>query len=109
MRFRFTTELDLLLCKAVMETEAHIPPYNMKIKRMSEACELFINSLPSGVRNIHIDPKTKTVSDRFELIVKQRRDEDAATRAASGISEERSEFNVLLDDLILMRDDVEES
>lgn len=76
---------------------------------MSETCKLFCDSFPSGVRKTHIDPETKTVSNQFELIVKQRLDGDAATRAASSISEERSELNVLLDNPIFTRDNVGES
>ena len=107
-RFRFSTALDLLLCKAISEKNAHIPPQNQKMKLMNEACELFLTILPQRVREMYVDPKGKTISDRFELISKQRRSDDGKARAASGISEERTELDIILDDLLLQRDEVEE-
>lgn len=108
MRFRFSTETDLLMCKAVMETQAHTPAHNQKTRLMNETCVVFINCLPRRVRELYSDPKGKTLSDRFELIVKQRREENATNRAASGISEEQTELNILLDDLIHQRDEFDE-
>lgn len=108
-RFRFTTELDLLLCKAVSEKGAHAPPVNEKTKLMQEACMIFITALPTRTREKYVEPKGKTINDRFELLVTNRRREDGKTRAASGISEERKELDELLDDLILRRDEVLEA
>ena len=76
-RFSFTTALDLVLCKAVAEKNAHDPPPNQKMKKMSEACNPFLSLIPTHIRNLHIDPKGKTVSDRFELLVRQRRNNKA--------------------------------
>lgn len=108
-RFRFSTQLDLLLCKAVCEKGAHVPPVNKKMEFMNAACALFIEVIPSALKERYMEPKGKTVSDRFDLIMTQRRSEDKKNRASSGISEEQTELNVLLDDLILQRDEMDES
>ena len=106
--FRFNTQLYLLLCKAVSEKRAHVPPVNKKTEMMNETCALFISVLPQAIREKYMDPKGKTCSDHFELLVSQRRDENKRNANASGISEEQTEMNELLDDLILQRDEVEE-
>lgn len=108
-RFRFKPQLDLLLCKAVMETKAHAPPVNKKMEVMGEARNLFISGLPAAVRETYSEPKVKTISDRFDLIANHRRDEDRKNSSASGISEEKTELNDILDDLILQRDEDDES
>lgn len=107
-RFRFTTALDLLMCKAIQEKNAHAPPQNQKMKLMNEACDLFLTIIPQHFRDMYAEPKGKTISDRFELIAKQRRSDDGKTRAASGIAEERTELDMLLDDMLLQRDEVDE-
>lgn len=107
-RFRFNIALDLLLCKAIFEKNAHAPPQNQKMKLMNEACELFLTIIPPRIREMYADPKGKTISDRFELIAKQRRSDDGKNRAATGIAEERTELDMLLDDMLLQRDELEE-
>lgn len=107
-RFRFTTQVDILLCKAVSETGSHIAPRNEKLKLMEKACEIMVKALPATHSTMYQNPVAKTCNDHFELIVKQRREVDRAKRNQSGISEEVSELDLLLDDLILDRDTVEE-
>lgn len=108
-RIRFNASLDLLLCKAVLETGAHAPPVHGKTKLMAQTCEIFLRALPARIRDQYAEPKGKTVYDRFELLVKNRRSEDKKTAAASGISEERMEMHELLDDMILQRDELYET
>lgn len=54
-----------------------------------------------------MDPKGKSISNRFDLIVYQRRKQDKNNPNASGISEEQTELNDLLDDIIHHRDKLE--
>lgn len=107
-RFRSSTQLDLLLCKSINEKRAHVSPMNKKTDLINEACALFISVLPQEVREKYMDPKRKTCSDHFNLLVSQRRKEDMKNRNASGIFEKQTELNQILDDLILQRDEVDE-
>ena len=76
---------------------------------MNDTCVIFIKVLPEDVGNKYLLPKSKTISDRFDLICAQRRAEDKKNCKASGISEEEMELNSLLDDLILQRDEDDEA
>ena len=67
-----------------------------------------IAALPAQVKNACTDLTCKTCNDHVELLVKQRRETDRENRNKSGIAEDQTEFDGLLDDLITQRDDMEE-
>ena len=74
-RFRLNCQIDLLLCKAVSEAGAHAPPVNEKAKLMQEACEILIGALLQQTLATYAERKGKTMNDRIELLVANRRNE----------------------------------
>lgn len=107
-RIRFTDGWDVLMLKAVVLCNAHVAEHGSSRKKFDEALSVFMSNAPPSQKFGIQAPSWKTIYDRFHKVVATHRSEDREQVAASGISEERTEKRMLLDDIVLAMDEIAE-
>lgn len=105
-RFLYCKTMDLILLKAVREYDAHIAQHGNKQRVFETVRSLFIETVPYNIKQLYDLPSTKSLKDRLTLLEENRRSENRRTEASSGINEDISHSDMLLDDLTLEKDDM---
>lgn len=100
--------LKVLLVQCVRDHDAHIAPQRKNDAMFSHVLETFITNLPCQMYCRHNKPSVKTLRDKFDSLMKNRKEWNTKNEKASGISEEVSDVGQLLDDLLLKRREHEE-
>lgn len=108
-RFNYIVAYDELLCKCVREHDAHKAGHGKKIEAFEAVRCSFINNISPRVFLSHEKPSAKSVRDRYIRLEERRRDEVRENAAMSGNLETTTDLDLLLDDLILEKDECEES
>ena len=103
-RFRFSERCDLLLLQAVALTGAHLAPHGEKMKRFEESLSSFVQAAKVQSEGYSI-PTCRTFISRFDNLIRKRRLAVRVNNDASGISENITEKDSILDDMILEIDD----
>ena len=80
-------------------------PWGQNAKLFEEVLDFFLQALPCTLFQCVQKPNAKTITDRFNRLVAQRREKVKETAAASGVSEAYGEKEQLLDDIILEIDE----
>lgn len=103
-KFIFDDKDKLTLVQSVAEHEAHLAAHGHLDRLFEKVRETFIENIPPSTWLQHVKPTVKTLRDKFRAMTRDRRRVDHENAAASGIAEEISEVDQLLDDLISEKD-----
>ena len=107
-KFIFTYDTKLLLVQCVQEHEAHTAGYGKLDTAFGNVRETFIENMDAATWEKQTKPSVKTLRDKFRSLVRARRDANSANEDASGIAEDITEMDQILDDLIQEKDREEE-
>lgn len=102
------SNLELLMGGAIPKIGAHITLRNGKIDPMQRATYIFIPAFFSHIRVMCVTPKLETVTDRFDLIVKNWFHATKINKNASGTGEQDGKLEELFSDLNHEKDDMNE-
>ena len=99
-KFTFTKETKHTLMKCVVELDAHLAAHGDKDKIYSEVRNLFVTQLSPDVWSRVQKPSVKTLRDKVRAMLLERKKKNLANESASGIAEELTPCDVLLDDIL---------
>lgn len=108
-RIRFGPDLDVILLKSVIACDAHVAEHGTSQQKFEEALTVFISSTPRGRLQNVTSPTWKTIYERFKKVVSDYRASDRRDSIASRVEENRSERDLLLDDIIQHQDEHQET
>ncbi|PXF49502.1 hypothetical protein BWQ96_00818 [Gracilariopsis chorda] len=97
----------MLLLKCVRTTDAHRAKHGDHDRKYEEVRSAFIENIPGCIWKYQCQPSIKTLRDKMRTMMAQRRKENREDTAASGIAEELTDFERLLDELIAEKEDHE--
>lgn len=109
MKFTFNDDTKLLLLSAVQEHKAHVADHGHQAEKMKNVLNTFIENIPSDTWLRHEKPKVKTLSDKLRAMMKERKQTNEENTGASGIAEDVTDVDELLDDLLDEKSEFEES
>lgn len=98
----------MLLVQSVWEHYAHIVGHGKKNAMFKLVLSTFIAHVPCRMLEAYNKPSVKTLRDKLESLVKNRKEINSCNDCTSGIIEDMSELDQILDDLILQREEVDE-
>ena len=104
-KFSFGKESKLLLLKCVRQHDAHRAEHGQIDKKFRPVYDDFIQNMPPSVWKSMKPPSIKTLPDKLRVMLKARKSHVAASEAASGIVENRSEIDMLLDEILTEKED----
>lgn len=107
-KFTFTEESKLVLVQCVAEYEGHLAGHGHLDEVFAKVRVMFVENLPRELWQRVSQPSVKTLRDKFRALMRARRNVDAEYAAASGISEDITETDQFLDDMIKEKDAEEE-
>jgi len=107
-RFSYTPAWDLLLLKAVTSSRAHLSEHGEATKLYGESLEMMLKAAPQETFVRIKKPVWKSVRDRYKKISEEHAEKMKMSKPLSGVTEERGEREVLLDDLILEKKEHDE-
>lgn len=107
-KFTFSVENKLLLAQSVATHSAHLAEHGHLDEEFEKVRLTFLENLPKSTWETVSVPGVKTLRDKFRAMIRARRIADRSNASASGISEEITETDQVLDDLIKEKDDYEE-
>lgn len=107
-KFTFTNDTKLVLVQCVAEHEGHLAAHGQLDAVFSKVRSMFIENLPSELWQRQHMPGVKTLRDKFRALMRARRTVDSENAGASGISEDITESDQFLDDMIKEKDAEEE-
>ena len=107
-KFIFREDTKMLLVRSVMEHSAHLGEHGTLDVLFEKVRDTFIANMCPSTWVTTAKPSVKTLRDKLRTLLKERRAINKVNAAASGIREEISETNELLDDIILEKDEAEE-
>lgn len=99
--------LKFLLVQCVREHDAHRAGHGELDRKFQQVLDTFIENLPNTMWCTMQKPAVKTLRDKYRGLVKDRKAKVASNLAESGIVEDISELDQLLDDLMHERDDLD--
>ena len=99
-KYMFTRDARLHLLKAVREFDAHLAGHGETDKSFEKVHSRFISEVPTKLLLTHQEPRVKTLRDKLRTILTARKTKNRANESASGIAEEVSEEDQLLDDFL---------
>lgn len=100
--------LKLLLVQSVREHDAQIAVHGKKDAIFKLVLSTFLAHVSSRMRDTHNKPSVKTLRDKYESLANRRKETNSCNERASGITEDVSEVDQVLNDLILKREEVDE-
>ena len=107
-RFSFTKTLDYALIHSVALNNKHVAPRDEKKEKWAAKLPMFMASL-DVIQWIQVrgcsTAQERTLPNRFDKLVKERRAQLRLSASASCSSEEHGEFEKMLDDIISEMDD----
>lgn len=107
-RFNFNIQSKLTLVQSVGAHGAHVAEHGHLDAVFEEVRKTFIQNLPPSTWTTHSKPSVKTLRDKFRYMMRARRTVDRSNAGASGIAEDITETDQVLDDLITEKDEEEE-
>lgn len=99
----------MFLLRAVQSLDTHLPDRGLYEALYQQVHKTFMDQVPLIAFMYMHKPSCKTLADRFERFVGQRRDAVWMTSKAPGIIEKHGEKEALIDDLIPEKDDKDEA
>lgn len=103
-KFTFDQKDKMTLVQSVAEHGAHLAAHGHLDRLFEKVKDTFIENIPPSTWLQHVKPSVKTLRDKFRAMMRDRRRVDHENSAASGIAEDITEVNQLLDDLISEKD-----
>lgn len=100
-KYTFNADGRLALLKSVREFDAHLAKHGEKDKAFEKVYSRFIENMPSSAFLTRQKPTVKTLRDKLRALLSARKSENRKNQAASGISEDMTQENMLLDDFVL--------
>lgn len=95
----------MLLCESVRENGAHLAAHGQNDHAFAGVRETFLKNVPEQTWNRHCKPSVKTLQDRFRSLMRERKVVNARNEGASGIVEDVSQLDAVMDDLLREKDD----
>lgn len=108
VKFTFSCDSKLILAQCVLEHNAHLAVHGQLDVCFEKVRATFLENLPPSTWTQHAVPSVKTLRDKFRVMMRARRNIDAFNAAASGISEEITELDQVLDDMTREKDSEDE-
>lgn len=84
----------------VCDYDAHVAPYWKRNLLLARGLQIFFKNIPYQMGCRHNQPPTQTLRDKFESLMKNRKERNTASGMAARILEEASDVDQLLDDLL---------
>ena len=103
--FTYIPSYDEILVKAVRDVDAHKADHGQKEKVFEKVRENFLLAVPARVFETYERPSVKSVRDRFIRLEEKRREAVRRNELTSGNVEMLTDIDVLLEDLILEKDE----
>ena len=100
-KFVFSKAAKILLLKCVREQDAHLASHGEKDKMFHKVHEKFLSTLPMESLIRSKKPSVKTLRDKLSSLLSSRKTKNENNKTASGIAEEVTEADQLLDDFLL--------
>ncbi|PXF43060.1 hypothetical protein BWQ96_07207 [Gracilariopsis chorda] len=97
----------MLLFKFVRTTDAHRAKPGDHDRKYNTVRSAFLDNIPRRVWDHQFQPSVKTLWDKMRTMMCQRRKQNREKISAPDITEEVTDFQRLLDELIVEKDDFE--
>ncbi len=108
-RFRFTARFILYLVKSVREHDVHRSENGAKDMAFFKVFSDFLQQIPINVWTRQQKATVKALRDKFRSLMSSRQSTNPANEKSSGIVENISEADHLLDDFLLEQIEIEEA
>lgn len=99
--FRYTKPFILLLLKCVRQFDANHVAYGAKVKAFSKALNDFLGRIPDYIWQGQNRLGIQTLRDKLLSLMMERKTQNKTNEILSGVQEEVSESDQLLDDFLL--------
>lgn len=100
-KFVFTKETKMVLLQSVRQHDAHRAPHGKKDEYFCKVRDTVISNLPNSLWTRMQQPSMKTVRDKLRSMLSERSETNRRNLNSSGIDEEISSADQLMDDFLL--------